>query len=100
MKPPKTYVTVEMPLSEFAKATGHMCAWDGCTATSRPIDAPLPPGWRWLVLFRDTKDTPTFHEMLAVADRDAVLCPEHAGHLHNDLLKDIGQRLDKTEGNA
>jgi len=88
-----------LSMAAFAAMTRHRCAWSGCTETT-PIDPGLPPDWRWLVLWPDTAKAPTFEAILAVSERDCVLCPTHADMLHNEVLEDIGQRLDKTEGSA
>lgn len=94
---PTRIVTADIPLDQIR---GHRCAWRGCREAF-PILQDMPPGWRWLLLWPDTgPETPTFNGILAVADRDAVLCPEHAAALHNEVLEDIGQRLKTTKGSA
>lgn len=92
------FFTANMRVSDLARVTNHLCAWKGCAKTA-PVEQVLPPGWRWLALWRG----PVTQKPWAPAcrqDRDAVLCPEHAQLLHYELLKDIGQRLDETKGRA
>ena len=94
------YVT-GIPIRQFADI-GNMCAWDGCRETFKGHR--MPYGWRSLLLFwSPSLGLANMLELLqppAIWDRDCVLCPKHADHLHNLVLKDIGQRLNKTEGSA
>lgn len=85
----------DIPLTEIK---GHRCAWRGCRAAV-PFMQELPTDWRWLMLWwAPAGVSPLDHRVRP--DRDAVLCPLHADMLHNEVLEDIGQRLDQTKGSA
>jgi hypothetical protein len=82
-----------------------MCAWAGCTADYE-ITGHLPEGWHSMIVFHNETspiEITEYGPALVLEDmkmtRDAVLCPEHAAELES-LLKDIGNRLRKTEGSA
>ena len=95
MKKPKLYQTAPVPLDQIVRAP-HRCAWKGCTEATLIGDAP-PKDWRWLALYWGPVGIPPW---LSVQDRDAVLCPKHARLLHEELLEDIGQRLEPTKGRS
>lgn len=96
MKKPKTFIAGEISVADLANAR-HGCAWDGCEASTPFKGLDLPQGWRWLAVWTGPQLGP-FAKGNHV-DRDAVLCPLHWALLDSQL-KDIGQRLDKTEGSA
>lgn len=78
-----------MRLDDFL-AVPSGCAWDGCHATTPGQDR---RGWSKMVL----TSGPTHSDFATIARhltaRDSILCPEHAGHLDEHLLIDIGRRL-------
>lgn len=95
----KAFKTARIPLAKLVQISRHMCAWEGCMQSCSMAQSTLPPGWRWLALWSGPVTLKPWHPSCK-QDRDAVLCPKHAQLLHYELLKDIGQRLDKTEGEA
>lgn len=74
----------------------HGCAWKGCEA--KTLDRTLPRDWRWLAVWWGPAALPPWANG-NIEDRDATLCPAHAREL-DGLLKDIGNRLKETKGNA
>ena len=89
----KKFVTTKLRLSDLAKMR-QACVWEGCEA-STPIDKDLPPDWRWMIIGWWPIGVFTWDQ----AERDACLCGKHAALLES-YLKDIGNRLKKTEGSA
>lgn len=73
------------------------CAWDGCGRGTKNPDA---DGWSKLLLYKGRTHT----DFMAIAERDmqrdAVLCPEYAAYLDDNLLVNIGGQLRETMGTA
>lgn len=94
----KMFRTARIPLSQLRQISKQRCAWKGCLQ-SCSLSGKLPPGWRWLSLWTGPVGVPPWAPG-CIEDRDCVLCPKHAQLLHYELLTDIGQHLDETEGSA
>jgi hypothetical protein len=74
-----------------------MCAWEGCYAHTTK---PHKHGWSSMLLYKGEPQM-NFEEIdPRLIARDCVLCPEHARHLDEYLLLDIGGRLRSVEGAA
>ena len=64
------------------------CAWSGCACSTSDPDK---DGWSKLLLYRGTTK-PNFMDISPnKMDRDAVLCPEHAKTLHEDVLFNLSR---------
>jgi hypothetical protein len=74
-----------------------MCSWDGCYANTPDPDK---DGWSKMVLYNGTTHENFFDIDPRRMARDCVLCPEHARHLDENLLIDIGRQLRHVEGTA
>ena len=85
-----------MSVSDFLKLPSA-CAWHGCGKITKNPDE---QGWSKLLLYKGRTHT----DFMAIADRDmqrdAVLCPEHATYLDDNLLINIGGQLRETTGTA
>lgn len=92
----ETAVLSAVELADELTRINLRCAWAGCTART-PLLNTLPPGWRWLLAWQGEAGLDLRNQKF---DRDGVLCPQHFSMLHNELLEDIGQRLDQPEGTA
>lgn len=78
-------------------AMGSMCAWDGCHATTTDPDK---EGWSKMVLYTGETQANFLDIDPRRMARDCVLCLEHARHLDEHLLIDIGGQLRQVEGTA
>ena len=59
------------------------CAWSGCMCST---DDPDKNGWSKLILYRGRTELNFMKIAPGKMDRDAVLCPDHAKALHEDVL--------------
>jgi hypothetical protein len=97
----------ELKASELAAT---VCAWKGCEAAyERNSDAQPPDGWRIFYLMKryDGAVLPNGEPVMRIfssrsgLERDAVLCPQHAKQLDEELLKPLNREvLAEAAGNA
>lgn len=85
-----------MSVSDFLKLPSG-CAWAGCGASTTDPDK---QGWSKFLLYKGRTHTDFTEIAERNMQRDAVLCPEHASHLDNALLINIGGQLRETMGTA
>lgn len=62
------------------------CAWSGCMCSTHDPDK---DGWSKLVMYRGNTKLNFLEIAPGMMDRDAVLCPEHAKALHEEVLMNI-----------
>lgn len=62
-----------------------LCAWQGC---DRSFRGDMPMGWRVLITYHGFCPVLDFLAPAVAIERDAMLCPDHAGALEG-LLKKI-----------
>jgi hypothetical protein len=76
----------KMSAADLAKIpTG--CAWSGCMCNTEDPDK---AGWSKLILYRGRTKLDFMDIAPDLMDRDAVLCPDHAKALHEDVLVHLG----------
>lgn len=85
-----------MSVSHYLKLPSG-CAWAGCGASTTDPDR---QGWSKLLLYKGRTAVDFMKIEERNMQRDAVLCPEHAAHLDNALLINIGGQLRETMGTA
>ncbi|SFH22918.1 hypothetical protein [Ensifer sp. OV372] len=85
-----------MTVSEFLELPS-MCAWHGCGKVAKN---PYAAGWHSMLLYKGQPKLNFIEIEERNVQRDAVLCPEHARHLDERLLIDIGGRLRDVQGTA
>lgn len=85
-----------MSMEDFLNL-GSTCAWEGCCATTPDPDR---QGCSKMLVYKGRTQTDFMKIDPRQMARDCVLCPEHARHLDEHLLMDIGGRLRNVQGNA
>jgi hypothetical protein len=88
--------TEKMSVQEFISLPS-MCAWAGCRKTT---ESPDSEGWSKMLLYKGKTQSDIRDIHPADTQRDCVLCPEHARHLDENLMIDIGRRLRVFAGTA
>ncbi|MBO1024097.1 hypothetical protein IPU75_05170 [Ochrobactrum sp. SD129] len=74
-----------------------LCAWNGCGSSTH---SPDDNGWSKLLLYKGKTQLNFVKIPPKDMARDAVLCPEHAHYLHQNVLVNIGDYLNETIGTA
>lgn len=74
-----------MNTAELSKMES-MCSWSGCMCSTADPDK---NGWSKLILYRGQTKLNFMDIVPDKIDRDAVLCPEHAKTLHEEVLVNI-----------
>lgn len=74
-----------MDAAELAKMPSG-CAWSGCMCNTHDPDK---DGWSKLLLYRGRTKFNFMDIAPDLMDRDAVLCPDHAKALHEDVLVNL-----------